>query len=64
MSESHMDILTGNGNLDACRVVLLDPGRHGAAPVIERITAEHFFIRLHTACWHSLRWASRFIPQD
>jgi len=43
-----MDILSGNGNLDACRVILLDAGRHGAAPVIERTTAEHFFIRLQT----------------
>lgn len=43
MSESYMDILSGNGNLDACRVVLLDAGRHGAAPVIERTTCRTLF---------------------
>lgn len=47
MNEAFMDILSDNHRLEVCTVVLLDPS-HGAAPTIRRISAEHFFIRLHT----------------
>lgn len=49
MAESFMDILSEKGKLEACKVVLLTVGRNGASPTIEQISAEHFFIRLHTA---------------
>jgi len=48
MPEYFMDILASNGKLESCKVVLLALDRHGASPMIERISAEHFFIRLHT----------------
>ena len=48
MRESFMDILSEKGKLEACKVVLLTVDRNGASPTIERISAEHFFIRLHT----------------
>jgi hypothetical protein len=48
MSEFYMDILSKDGRLDACNVVLLPSDRHGAMPTIERISAEQFFITLHS----------------
>lgn len=48
MGEFFMDILSVNGKLETCKVVLLDPDRRGAAPTIERISAEHFFIKSRT----------------
>jgi hypothetical protein len=47
MSNSFMDILSEKGKLEACKIVLLTVGRNGATPTIERISAEHFFIKLH-----------------
>lgn len=53
MTEYFIDILCANGKLESCKIVLLTVGRPGASPTIERISAEHFFIRLHTV----LNWA-------
>jgi hypothetical protein len=49
MSNSFMDILSEKGKLEACKIILLTVGRNGATPTIERISAEHFFIKLRTA---------------
>jgi hypothetical protein len=53
MAEHFIDILCANGKLESCKIVLLTEGRPGASPTIERMSAEHFFIRLHTV----LGWA-------
>jgi hypothetical protein len=48
MAEHFIDILCANGKLESCKIVLLTVGHPGASPTIERMSAEHFFIKLRT----------------